>query len=71
MVYRWSGQVYEPADQLGLYGLDPLNPLNAPTAVRQLGGWLLRLGGWYTCSTVSRHAPVTLRVWALGQRFGS
>lgn len=28
VVYRWSGQVYEPADALGLYGLDPLNPIN-------------------------------------------
>ncbi|KAG2443184.1 hypothetical protein HYH02_009261 [Chlamydomonas schloesseri] len=29
VLYRWSGQVYEPIDLLGLYGLDPVNPVNA------------------------------------------
>ena len=24
--YRWTGQVMEPADLIGMYGLDPLNP---------------------------------------------
>ena len=24
--YRWTGQVMEPVDLIGLYGLDPLNP---------------------------------------------
>ena len=28
VVYKWTGQVYEPVDQLGLYGLDPMNPAN-------------------------------------------
>ncbi|GFH16037.1 rieske domain-containing protein, partial [Haematococcus lacustris] len=32
VVGRWSGQVYEPVDDLGLYGLDLLNPLNLEAA---------------------------------------
>ncbi|KAG2497175.1 hypothetical protein HYH03_004764 [Edaphochlamys debaryana] len=35
VVYRWSGQVYEPIDLLGLYGLDPLNPVNAVSGVKR------------------------------------
>ncbi len=31
-------QVYEPADELGLYGLDPLNPLNLPGAAGSVAG---------------------------------
>lgn len=33
VVYRWSGQVFEPADTLQMYGLDPLNPVNAMPGV--------------------------------------
>lgn len=29
VVYRWSGEVFEPADQLHLFGLDPFDPFNA------------------------------------------
>ncbi|EFJ50099.1 hypothetical protein VOLCADRAFT_89132 [Volvox carteri f. nagariensis] len=35
VVYRWSGQVYEPIDLLGLYGLDPLNPINAVSHIKR------------------------------------
>ncbi|GBG82654.1 hypothetical protein CBR_g35020 [Chara braunii] len=28
VLYKWTGQVYEPADYLGLYGPDPLNPFS-------------------------------------------
>ncbi|GIL55240.1 hypothetical protein Vafri_10757, partial [Volvox africanus] len=35
VLYRWSGQVYEPIDLLGLYGLDPLNPVNAISNVKR------------------------------------
>ncbi|KAJ9508168.1 hypothetical protein QJQ45_021566, partial [Haematococcus lacustris] len=50
VVGRWSGQVgtrlhqpvYEPVDDLGLYGLDLLNPLNLEAAAEQ-GGTLLNV----------------------------